>query len=84
MFFMFITSRKWYINNKGGITTNDKISLIKSQIESLRRKLNQAYGEKILSYEEILKISQHLDILITEYQKLQLTSKEVTQQQFSN
>lgn len=41
---------------------------IKEEIEELRMEMYKAY-ERLEPYEEILRISQKLDILINEYQK---------------
>lgn len=43
---------------------------LKEKIEELRNELNSIFDNSILKANEILKLSQELDILILEYQKM--------------
>jgi hypothetical protein len=52
------------------------MDLLKSQIQYLQDLLNKLYTDYTVPYDEVLKLSQKLDILIVKYQKLQLESNK--------
>ncbi|NLY43254.1 MAG: aspartyl-phosphate phosphatase Spo0E family protein [Clostridiaceae bacterium] len=54
------------------MSIKNEANLLKKQIEDLRKYLETAYNQKNIPYEEIVLLSQRLDLLIVqflEYQK---------------
>ncbi len=59
------------------LLTKEGTTLKKDDIEQLREKLNNLISDDS-DYSEILKISQELDIYVTEFTKTQMSNKNTT------